>query len=385
LLISLVATGVVAALFQPLRARLQRAVDRLMFGDRDDPYAALSQLGQRLESTLAPDAVLPTIVEAVREALRLPYVAIALQQGEATLVAAESGDASWESGVRLAAAFQPAPSISQLPLTYQGEVVGRLLLAPRLGERGFSAADMRLLGDLARQAGVAVHATQLHTHALRLAAALQQSRERLVSAREEERRRLRRDLHDGLGPTLAGLTLKIDTAHDELYEDVDAAAALLRDLKGNLREAIADIRRLVHNLRPPALDELGLVAALQTQIAHYQGPALRITLDAPEALPPLPAAVEVAAYWIVTEALTNVARHAQARHCRIQLALDGALTIEVLDDGRGLPDERRWGVGSSSMRERAEELGGACIVEPAADGGTRVRARLPLPSVEHRV
>jgi signal transduction histidine kinase len=264
-----------------------------------------------------------------------------------------------------------------LPLTYQGEPVGRLILAPRAGERSFGRTDAQLLDSLARHAGAAVHATHLHARTLRLAADLQQARERLVQAREEERRRLRRDLHDGLGPALAGLALKIDATHDELQLDT-AGAALLHSLKADVQEAIADIRRLVYALRPPALDELGLVAALQIQIARYQQPGLQITLDAPGDLPALSAAVEVAAYRIITEALTNVLRHAGAQRCQVRLALARAIAIDVIDDGCGLVHERRSGVGLVSMRERAEELGGWCVIEPAEGGGTHVRARLPV-------
>jgi len=353
LLIALVATGLVAVLFQPLRERLQRTVDRLMSGDRADPYTVLARLGQRLEAALAPAAVLPTIVQTVKDALKLPYVAIALDRSSefnvlsSELTAPETQNSTFKTQnyeIVAASGELPAHPLTRsparpltLPLVYQGEPVGRLILGRRAPGEAWSQADRRLLDDLARHAGIAVHAVRLHAHALRLAADLQQSRERLVSAREEERRRLRRDLHDGLGPALAGLTLKLDAAHDEMHEDVDAAAGMLRDLKRDVQEAIADIRRLVYDLRPPALDELGLVAALQLQIAHYQQAELRIALDAPEALPPLPAAVEVAAYRIVAEALTNVVRHAHARRCRVRLAIDGALEIEVLDEGIGLP------------------------------------------------
>jgi signal transduction histidine kinase len=208
---------------------------------------------------------------------------------------------------------------------------------------------------------------------------LQRSRERLVAAREEERRRVRRDLHDGLGPMLGGLTLKLDVADDLVGRDPGAAHALLRDLKAQVQTAIADIRRLVYALRPPALDDLGLVAALRAEAMQYELSGLRVTIDAPEPMPALPAAVEAAAYRIVQEALTNVVRHAGARRCAARLALrDGAVQLEVSDDGLGLPPARGRGVGLASMRERAEELGGTCVVEPLPAGGTRVRATLPL-------
>jgi signal transduction histidine kinase len=208
---------------------------------------------------------------------------------------------------------------------------------------------------------------------------LQRSRERLVTAREEERRRVRRDLHDGLGPMLGSLTLKLDAAGDLVEENPAAARALLRDLKVQTQAAIADIRRLVYALRPPALDDLGLVAALREEVMQHELGGRRVTIDVPEPLPPLPAAVEVAVYRIAQEALSNVARHAGARHCAVRLALgDGALQFEVSDDGRGLALTRGRGVGLTSMRERAEELGGTCRVEALSTGGTRVRATLPL-------
>ena len=173
--ISLAATALVAILFQPLHERLKRGVNHLFYGDRDDPYAALSRLGQRLEGTLAPDAVLPAIVTTLTETLKVPYAAITLHDGGA--IAAESGT--------------PASNPLRLPLVYQGEPAGELLVAPRVAGESFSVADRRLLNDLARQAGVAVHAVQLYTRTVQLAADLQLSRERLITAREEERRCLR--------------------------------------------------------------------------------------------------------------------------------------------------------------------------------------------------
>jgi signal transduction histidine kinase len=356
--VSLVATGLVAVLFAPLRDRLQRAVDRLLYGQRAEPYAALSRLGRRLESALAPDTVLPTIVATVREALRLPYAAIALP----------AGDGPEEV---VAAAGDPVPEPVRLPLLYRNEDVGTLLLGPRPGESGFSTADRRLLSDLARQAGVAVSA-------VRLTADLQRSREHLVAAREEERRRLRRDLHDGLGAQLAGLTVQAGLLRNLIRQDPAAADALVVELRTELRAAIADIRRLVHGLRPPALDELGLIGALQRLAESISGDVL-IAVHVPADVPALPAAVEVAAYRIVQEALTNVARHAQARICTVLLDVaPDRLTVEIVDDGTGLPGESLVpGVGLSSMRERAAEMGGDLVVANGPDGGTRVLAHLP--------
>ena len=206
----------------------------------------------------------------------------------------------------------------------------------------------------------------------------------MVSAREEERRRLRRDLHDGLGPTLAGQTLKVGAIRNLLTSDPSAADRLLLELGGEIESAIADIRRLVYALRPPALDELGLLAALRAEAQGASGSGgdpetkLSVTVDAPNTFPPLPAAVEVAAYRIACEALTNTIRHAHATSCRIRLMLDDALRVEISDNGIGLPVERRTGVGLISMRERAEELGGACVITAAPGRGVHVLVTLPL-------
>jgi signal transduction histidine kinase len=364
LLVSLAATGIVAVIFAPLRERLQRGVNRLMYGERDDPYAVISRLGQRLESTLAPNAVLPAVAGMVREALRLPYAAIEVERDGGFEPAAVSGE-------------QVADPL-RLPLVYGGETVGRLVLGVRPGEKSFSSPDRRLLDDLARQIGVAVHAWRLTDEALKLSADLQRSRERLVTAREEERRRLRRDLHDGLGPQLASLTMRAEAARDLVGTRPDHAEALLGDLMDGAQEAVADVRRLVYALRPPALDALGLVGALRSHASRQEG-GLRVEVESPDELPPLPAAVEVAAYRIALEALNNAFRHADARCCAVRLALgDGALELVVSDDGQGIGAERGAGVGLHSMRERAEELGGTFAVGPGPARGTRVEARLPL-------
>jgi two-component system NarL family sensor kinase len=370
--VSLLAVGLVAVIFQPLRNRLQRAVNRLVYGERDDPYAVLSRLGQRLEATLAPEEALSTIVETVAQALKLPYAAITLRQDGRFVTVAEHGT--------------PASEPVILPLVHQGEEVGQLIVGSRMAGEAFTTSDRKLLDDLARQAGAAAYAA-------RLTADLQRSRERLVSALEEERRRLRRDLHDGLGPTLGGLTLGLDAARSMVARQ-PAVEELLARLKDESQEAVSDIRRLVYGLRPPALDDLGLVAAIRQHAAKYGSLAdsvptrpggkdvLVFTVEAPEDLPPLPAAVEVACYRIAQEAVNNAARHAEARSCRVELSINEsaeALELQVTDDGAGIPAGRRAGVGMSSMRERAEELGGTLEVEPASEGGTRVLARLPLP------
>ena len=375
LLVSILAAGLVAVLFQPLRERLQRGVNRLLYGERDDPYAVLSRLGSRLESRLAPDAVLPAVTRTVQEALKLPYAEIQLRREDGFETAAAAGN--------------PGGNALRLPLVYGGEKVGQLVLGPRTGEEDFADDERRLLEDLAHQIGASAHDALMTDEALRLSADLQRSRERLVTAREEERRRLRRDLHDGLGPQLSSQALTIDAIRKLMRRDPDAAEELLLDLKADAQEAVADIRRLVYGLRPPALDDLGLLGALRESAEQYSVKGLRVSVETPEKMPPLSAAVEVAAYRIAQEALNNVARHAGADYCTVSLAIDesSVLCVVVRDNGRGIPDLQvhlpvRVGVGLTSMRERATELGGSFVVEPHPEGGTLVRARLPLPKEE---
>jgi signal transduction histidine kinase len=256
--------------------------------------------------------------------------------------------------------------------------VGRLILSARVPGESFSVSDRKLLDDLARQAAVTVYAARLN-------ADLQKSRERLVTAREEERRRLRRDLHDGLGPRLAAQTLKAGSARLLYERDAEAADALLSDLESDIEATLTEIRRLVYDLRPPALDELGLVGTLRDTAERHTAQTangLAVLVHAPDELPPLSAAVEVAAYRIVQEALANVTRHAAATECLIRISVARELEIEVSDNGVGIPVEHRAGVGLHSMRERAEELGGSLAIGHTSTGGTKVLARLPLPDHE---
>ncbi len=309
LLLSLLATGLIAVLFQPSRQRLQQGVNRLMYGERDEPYRVLSRLGQRLEASLTPEAVLPTIVETVAQALKLPFAAITqVAEGVEFKPVAVYGE------------FKEQAAYMRVPLIYQNENVGELALGSRREGEALTPADQRFLRDLMPQIGVAVHAVRLTADLKQLTIDLQRSRERLVTAREEERRRLRRDLHDGLGPQLSSQTLTLTAARKLLRHDPDAADTLLADATTHAQAAIADIRRLVYALRPPALDDFGLIAAIQEQIHHYRSSGVMLILDAPESLSHLPAAVEVACYRIVQEALTNVVRHAHAHVCTVSLS-----------------------------------------------------------------
>ncbi|HXP53964.1 MAG TPA: histidine kinase, partial [Streptosporangiaceae bacterium] len=351
---NVVAAGLGALAVLPLRDLLQRRVSRLVFGLRDDPVAAFGLLGVRLDAAAAPEDVLPAVVSTVGESLRLRCVTIEVS-GEEMARWGETVD-----GARL-----------ELELPFAGESIGRLTVQARDPGEPFSAADRSLLESLARQVSVAARAVALTQ-------ALQSSRERLVATLEEERRRLRRDLHDGLGPTLAGLALGIDTVRRGLP---DGSAGGTEDLLVALREeaerAVADIRRIAYNLRPPVLDEMGLVGAIREHATRLGG----TTVAVPAPLPTLPAAVEVAAYRIAVEAMTNASRHAPGAAIEVSLRVNGCLELQVADAGTGLPPGFRAGVGLRSMRERAAELGGECVLDPRDPHGTVVRASLPLEAV----
>jgi signal transduction histidine kinase len=360
--VSLLATGVVAVLFQPLREWVQERVDRLMFGERRSPLVLISRLSQRLEERGDPDGVLSAVAETLGGSLRLPWVSIELLRDGRLVAAGLWGEPDGES--------------HEVPLVYRGTGVGRLLLGLRAPGEAFSAGEHQLVSELARQVSVVAQAVTLTFD-------LRRSRERLITAREEERRRLRRDLHDGLGPTLAGVALGLEATANLLDQDPAEARRLVDRLSEETQRAISDIRSLVYELRPPSLDELGLVGAIGEQGSHLQGQGrdgggLLITVEGPESLSSLPAAVEVAAYRIALEALTNVCRHAQARTCRVQIRLDGGLGLEILDDGEGISPDAPAGVGLTSMRERVSELGGVLSITRRTEGGTRVEALLPL-------
>lgn len=358
----LLAGAIVVALVLTLRERLRPVVIRLIFGERDDPYEVVRRLGHQLEATASADSVLRSVAETLAQTLRLPYVAVVL------------------SGPQPHAASHGRPSGApvMIPLTHRGEEVGQLILDTGPVREPFGPDDRRLLDGLARQVGMTAHN-------LLLTARLQRSLERVVTAREEERRRLRRDIHDGLGPTLASGTMRLDLARRLLHGDPDAAASILDSLAETQQQAIADIRRLVDGLRPPVLDQLGLVSAVRERAERFAGESpspLAVYVDTSDDLGPLPAAVEVAAYHIVSEALTNVVRHAGASACTVRLRRDTALHVEITDNGRGLPAGYRAGVGLSSIRERATELGGTATMSALPDGGTTVLAHLPVPALD---
>lgn len=357
-LVALLGTCLVALSAQPLRTYLHRRVGRLIYGERDDPYEVVSRLGQ-VDAAAAPQTALTALVEVLAQTLRLPYVAIELRT-----------PANGRAPVASCGSAQGTPAV--LPLTRGDEMVGRLLLDVGSGREPFGPADQRLLDTLIREVSGAASIVLL-------TAELQQSREQLVLAREEERRRLHHRLHDGLGPNLAAGVMQMEVAKKLLLRDPDRAENVLEELITRTREVIGEVRGLVYNLRPPALDQLGLAGAIRERAVYLAQPAsLHVVVEERGDLAELPAAVEVAAFWIAVEAVNNAVRHAGATHCRVHLTRPADLILEVSDDGRGLPDQVVAGGGLVSMRERAQELGGTSRVERNSEGGTTVRARLPI-------
>ncbi len=363
-LVSFAAGIAVAASFYPLRLRLHRRVTQLIYGDRDDPYEVVSRI-DRLDVGESLDRVLPAVVETLARALRLPYAGIELAGVRGAVHTTSFGHAD------------RAPA--RLPLQRHGQPLGNLLLDVGHGKEPFGPADRRLLEDVAHRVGEAAYSAMLF-------ADLQHSREGLLVAREEERRRLRRDLHDGVGPSLAAIGMQLDVLQDLIPVDPQAAAALAERVSGSTRGLVADVRRIVDGLAPTALDRLGLAEALRERLlpfdaSHVEASPgnMHVSLEVDGDLSRLSAAVELAAFRIANEAVTNALRHSGARLCVVRLRREGQLLVEILDDGRGLPTRPRRGVGLSSMRERALELGGSLIVQPGPSGtGTLVTARLPL-------
>ena len=363
---SILAGGVVALAVLPLAVALQRGVRRLVYGDRNLPRTVVAEL-RRLDSATTPSEALTENLGVLCRRLRLVHAAIELPStnGERPVLASVGEP---RGGSRV-----------EVDLVMGGASIGLLSLEADQLRDPFGRGDSRLLEDVGAQVGALVQAVLANRE-------LQRSRQDLVTAREEERRRLRRDLHDGLGPSLATMVMRLESAQELIATDPGEAAELLEGLADLAHGDIAEVRRLVDGLRPAALDQLGLVSALRQRAGLHEhavgSRGLTWSVEADEDLDPLPAAVEVAAYRIALEAVTNAVRHSQARACTVQLRQEGRhLRVRIEDDGVGLAEGRPAGVGMLSMEERAEEVGGTCTV--ASDGrGTVVEAMLPVRPVE---
>ena len=324
--------------YGPLRGWIGGGVRRVLFGRRGDRYGAVSELAARLETSGSVEEQLPTLAGAVASTFKVPFVRVEVVAPDGGLLSATHGE--------------PTSEVQELDIAYRGDHVGRLVL-PVLGVRSMlSRRDQGLLVDLVRQAAIAIRASLL-------ASEVQESRERLVLGREDDRRRIRRDLHDGLGPALGGVALRLQAADNAVETDPARARELVTLARTEVREALDDVRRLVHDLRPPALDDLGLVAAVRQQAERMRAEvAVEVVADE---LTGLPAGVEVAAYRIVSEALANVVKHAEAGHAEVRL------------------DARRDRAGRRGVRRRPRDRRGRHRRRRAAlAAGARRGARRPL-------
>ena len=352
-----VGAALVAVGLTPVKERLQRAVDRLVYGDRSDPVRAVASLGRHVAQQ-DHGSLAEQVLRAVAVAVRSPRAVIVDPAGVVKAAAGELADG------------EPA----QLTLQVAGRDLGCLLVYPRTAREGWSRGDRHLLEVLAQQVAVVAHVVQLNDE-------LARSRDEVLTATADERSRVRQDLHDGLGPALSGIALGLEAAELAFDTDPQRALLLVRRLRTETQAAGREVRLLVEGLRPAALDGQGLEDALRSFVdglASVTGDRLHVQLRTSR-LPALAPDVDAAAYRIVAEAVTNVVRHSRADHCTVQVACDGArLSVRVDDDGAGVPVQRRDGVGLSSMRRRAAELGGTCSVVDRPGGGTRVEVDLPV-------
>ena len=331
-----IAAAICVVGISPMRAYIQERVQQLLYGDRANPYLVLSKIGTGTESAGTSDELLQSLIEATRDVLRVPYVAL-----EFTTV----------DGTKNLRAGEPTEQQDRLPLLYRGSDAGTLTVGMRGGESDVPRREQELRVVLARQAAVAVSAAVLTSE-------LQRSREQMVLAQEEERRRLRIDLHDGVGPQLTGIGLGLDLAAERLAESDPAVARDVEMLRREVEDTLNDVRRLVQGLRPPRLDEVGLIGAIREVAERASRGVLRVEVEAPVEPSYLPAAVEVAAYRITSEAVTNVVRHASATQCLVRVLADDSLSIVVTDNGVGMSGSplAHVGTGMESIRQRTHEL-----------------------------
>lgn len=332
------------------RGLVQRLVNRLLFGEGDDPYAVAARVGGRLDLAAGPVEALEAIATELRKAFRLPYVAFVASDVIKPVVAGTKRE--------------HAETFAVVSL---GKTIGSMHVGHRHPKERFTDEENVVFADVARRAAAFLHSASLLED-------LQASRERVVVAREEERRRLRNDLHDGMGPQLAGIALELDM----LVAKHPGQAQELEHARDGVRGAIREVRRIVDDLGPSALDRLGFTGAVEQLVANMSGGATEVLADLPATPMALPAAVEVAAYRVVGEAINNATRHGRPSRCTVDVSDAGSeVVVVVTDDGTGIPVDYEPGVGIASMTERVAEVGGTLTVASPPSGGTIVTATFP--------
>ncbi|MFD1735017.1 sensor histidine kinase [Bacillus salitolerans] len=374
-IISIIATSIVAISFSPIKEKVQQMIIRRMYGEQGNPYFVVALLGKKIQESQTPEQVLDQVARTLKEVLRLPYTEIQLLQNNEAITLTHSGTKQEE--------------VHPLPITYRGTKLGYLNVAPRSSGEAFTKSDEKLWEVLIQQLGPLLQDLKATMDLKAINRDLQHSREKLVLAREEERHYLRRNLHDDLAPRLAALAYTAAAAEDLVDKEPHIVKNLLIEHQKMILGTVDDIRRLVYDLRPPTIDELGLVEALRqriheiTSIRKNHDSSIYLTYEAPSKLSDIPAAVEVAVYRIISESVVNVVRHSKARHCGVKIILtNNRLELEVMDDGIGISFKKEFismgGLGLPSMKERASELGGELSIEQRKEGGTRIFAWIPI-------
>jgi signal transduction histidine kinase len=367
--LSAVAAAIVALAFQPMRRRTQRLANRVVYGKRATPYEVLADLGERLAHEYAVDNVLERVASTLAAGVGADRVVIWLHVGSELHPAA-----AWPTDAKAAPIALPDQSVPEeldgmraFTVRHQGEILGAIGVGKPSSDP-ISPADERLVGDLAGQAGLVLRN-------VRLIEDLLASRQRLVAAQDQERRRIERNIHDGAQQQLVALAVKIRLAEQMVARDPEKAVALLSELGGHVQETLQDLRDLARGIYPPVLADQGLVAALDAQARKS---AIAVVVS-PNGVGRYLQEVEGAVYFCVLEALQNVAKYAHARSVDVRLeASKGSLEFEVADDGRGFDPAAASGSGLTNMRDRLEALRGSLVIRSAPGSGTTVVGRVPV-------
>ncbi|MDQ3106228.1 MAG: sensor histidine kinase, partial [Actinomycetota bacterium] len=368
--LSLLAAAVVALVFQPARDRLQRFADRVVYGDRVSPYEVLSEFSARIGTTYETGQQLEQMARLLAEGTGAVRADVLLVVG-----GEERPGATWPAG-----APEGLTADLRIPVTHLGEDLGVLAVTKRRGDP-LTPQDHKLTVDLAAQAGIALRNVGLTAELLTRVEELRASRQRLVTAQDEERRRIERDLHDGAQQQLVALKIRLGLARMQAEDEhAPDTAAQLADLSREAGEALDTLRDLAHGIYPPLLAAEGLVAALESHGRKTALPVDVVTMDRARRYPP---EIEIASYYCCLEALQNVAKYADASSVVVELdEEDGHLVFEVRDDGRGFDvAEAGRGAGMRNMTDRVDALSGTITVESSPGRGTCVRGRLPANAV----
>jgi signal transduction histidine kinase len=382
LVLSILATAIVAIGFQPVRERIQRVANRLVYGKRATPYEVLSQFSERVAESYASDEVLPRMARVLADGTAAELAEVWLRKGvELYRAAAFPLDTAMPSVLHLNGAAELSISTADrsVLVRHQGDVLGALTVTKRRGE-SFTPIETKLMDDLAHQAGLVLKNVGLTADLQARLVDLRSSRQRLVAAQDDERRKLERNLHDGAQQYLVAIKVKLGLVEMLLTKDPKKAMTTLEQLKGDADEALETLRDLARGIYPPLLAEKGLPTALQAQARRAMLP---ITIEA-DGIGRFPQDTEAALYFCVLEALQNIQKYAQASRAVVRLRQDGhQLAVEVADDGRGfVVSTTARGNGLTNMEDRLDALGGNLQIESTLGRGTTLRAIVP---VSHRV